>query len=197
MVSTSLNHATADQLLRAVDGIPERLSGQLAVFLTGASGSGKSFVAKTLIPVTSEKITYCAYDQWQWNNVGTNVEQSLPITRDWIAKEVQTISGKLAICDSLHQPDMSRQAALLEGIAHPIVIHLTCDAPVRLDRLLRLRSQPELATQGTLDWAEMLDDKAREMGIPIINTGQPTEQVTSAIRAIIINGILKASRQAG
>lgn len=185
---------TIDQRLfeRAIDRMREGDS--LVVFFTGAPGSGKSTAVRELSPnAGNEDIGICAYDLWQWDNLGTSIACGLEPTRRWIASQVVPAASakKVILCDAMHQPEIVRQAALLEGVWNYMIIHLTCSPETRLYRLEHARQQPELVTKKLCEWAAKLDNDARGSGTAIINTGVPLPSVASDLRRLIVQRIVR------
>ena len=56
-------------------------------------------------------------------------------------------------------------------------------AALRMERLIYLRHQPELANENMLNWANFLDGQAQTLGATIIDTS--TESTEKAVKQIL------------
>jgi dephospho-CoA kinase len=153
------------------------------VVLTGASGSGKTAIARavaaheipgaptvlhfdaTRVPSQEEMVReYGSGEAWQ--------EQK---TFEWLRRIRLEFADRPAVLfEGQSRIAFIRAAIERAGIEHAEIILVDCDDETRFGRLRLERSQPDLATQRMLTWAAYLRTEAARAGIPILDTTDRT-----------------------
>jgi shikimate kinase len=141
------------------------------VILTGASGAGKTAIARALadtvqvfhfdsigVPSTAEMIEqYGSPEGWQ-----------RATTIEWFAKLAE-MSGSILFEGQVRIAFLEEAVRLSALSSHKIVL-VDCDDDTRARRLTLERGQPELANQGMFDWARYLRIEAARGGYPVLDT---------------------------
>ncbi|HET6411235.1 MAG TPA: AAA family ATPase [Anaeromyxobacter sp.] len=148
------------------------------VVLIGASGSGKTTIARAIEERYSEEIEVLYFDrigvpppERMITEYGSGEEWQRAKTIEWMAKLAPLCrSGRRLLFEG-----QTRLSFLAEGTAAaggfdylPIVVD--CDDETRSTRLSLERKQPELANGNMLDWARHLRHEALRSGCEILDT---------------------------
>ncbi len=152
------------------------------VFLIGASGVGKTAVAKVLQerePWTGntfffDRIGVPTQDEME-KEFGGGEGWQRKATEKWIGR----LSGRdepLRLLEGQTRPSFILPAVELVPEVDPIILLLDCSREVRASRLTLLRKQPELLTAQMEHWAEYLRGQAVALGVPIIDTSFRTRE---------------------
>ena len=145
------------------------------VVLTGASGSGKTTIARCVQQQHSATHEVVFFDSVGVPATGHGNGESWQraTTMAWMVK----IRGLLAAGRPVLFEGQMRIAFILEalaeaGITGAQVILADCSDHVRYARLRTDRHQPELANPTMLSWARYLREEARDAGFEILDTGR-------------------------
>ncbi|WP_168464360.1 AAA family ATPase [Wolbachia endosymbiont of Ctenocephalides felis wCfeT] len=144
----------------------------LFVFITGASGVGKTTVLKAIeeklepddvsinyfdsigVPSTEEMVReYGSGEKWQE-----------AMTNAWVEKLSKVEDRKLIFLAGQFNPDFAIEPLKKLNIENYLIICLHVDKDLREHRLTNLRNQPELANTDMNNWAEFLKRKTTEVG---------------------------------
>lgn len=150
------------------------------VVLTGASGSGKTTIAKR-IEQTNPEITVLRFDSigvptsevmatfgtghnpggaWQRAMTLTWMEQITPILQ----------SGHPVLFEGQMRIAFIQEGLAAQQITHARIYCVECSDEVRTARLTHDRQQPELADEGMMGWSRYLHAEAIAAGCEILDT---------------------------
>lgn len=157
----------------------------LFIFITGASGAGKTTVLKAIeakfgsddisinyfdsvgVPSTEEMIkVYGSGERWQ--EITTN---------NWVEKLSKITDKKLIFLEGQFNPDFAMKPLKRLNMENHRIICLHADKDVREHRLVNLRNQPELANADMNNWAEFLKKKTTEIGGIVIQSLEIAETI--------------------
>lgn len=160
---------------------PQSASSPNIVTLTGASGSGKTVIARHCvkmrpsldvrhfdsieIPHVSEMIKeYGSPEEWQ-----------RVTTHAWFGRLANATAPQI-LFEGQSRIEFIQSAIADHRLADCRVILIDCDDKTRLQRLTVDRQQPELATPDMLNWAAYLRMEASEAGCESLDTSHLTPE---------------------
>jgi dephospho-CoA kinase len=162
-------------------------------FLIGASGSGKTAVARRLEAAQLASIQICYFDSIGVPDVsdmirdyGSGEEWQRTKTREWVAIiSDQYLAANDVLLDGQTRPSFIEEACSVSNISSFDILLLDCADDVRRARLAE-RGQPDLATERMMDWARYLRNECRRRSLPIVDTTNETiDDVASSIAQLM------------
>jgi dephospho-CoA kinase len=146
------------------------------LFLTGASGSGKTTVVRALRAGDPSGV-YLHFDsigvpdeQTRVREFGSGERWQAETTRRWIAKIVaEQGANPLVVLEGQVRPSFAERAMTEYGVATSAIVLVHCDDEEREARL-SARGQPELASETMRSWAAFLQREAQARGLVIVDT---------------------------
>ena len=157
------------------------------VILTGASGAGKTSIAKEIekdsrvlclffdsigVPAIEEMIAkHGSPENWQrWATI------------EWMRQIQSYESSKPILFEGQARIAFLTEALSLHPVENSSVVLVDCDDLTRTKRLSRDRKQPELATEQMMNWAAFLRREAQAAKITIVDTstqslGESVDQI--------------------
>lgn len=170
------------------------LSTPLFVFITGASGAGKSYLTQVLERELDPKFVRVEYFdrigvpefEDMVKEYGSGEKWQEAMTHQWVQQLVSEKDKKVVILEGQFNPQFAVDACNDLGITHYSLILFHANKKVREHRLIEHRVQPELANETMDNWAEFLKHKTQELGGTIINTSDsdihsPLNEIMKAI----------------
>jgi energy-coupling factor transporter ATP-binding protein EcfA2 len=148
------------------------------VVLIGASGSGKTTIARAILRRYAEDVEVYHFDRVGVPPVEKMIAQYGSIdawqrakTLDWMAKLLQFAkSGRRLVFEGQTRLSFLAEGATAVGDLAYLPILVDRDDETRWKRLAIDRKQPELANEKMLNWARYLRSEARDRGCEIVNT---------------------------
>lgn len=150
------------------------------VILTGASGSGKTSIARA-IEETHPEIAVFRFD-----TIGVPSAEVIAtygighqpggawlraMTFEWFDRIAPIISsGQPVLFEGQMRIAFVQEALDLHRIKHARVICVECDDRTRRVRLTHDRQQPDLANESMMGWARYLHQEAVEAGYEVLDT---------------------------
>ena len=170
--------------------------GPAILFLTGASGAGKTaLVSAARARSRTDSVKFLHFDSIGVpSNPPAGWHQTT--THRWIERIVVTHEdAALVVLEGSSDLRFVQEAfaRFLVADGHMILVH--CEDRERNRRLTEDRKQPEIATRRMDSWARYLHEQAREMGVAVFDTsGQAFDQSLDALERHIAS-ILEAPRR--
>lgn len=150
------------------------------VILTGASGVGKTSIARSIEQRHPEITVY------RGDSIGLPSEEVMAsygpangpggasqrgFALYWIAYIAPTLlTGGPVLLERQTRIAFLQEALALQGITHARIILVECDDQTRDARLIHDRQQPELANENMQGWSRYLHQEAVEAGCEILDT---------------------------
>lgn len=150
------------------------------VIMTGASGSGKTAIAKAI------EETYSSITVLRFDTIGVPSAEVMAtfgcdhqpggawqraMTFQWLERIVPLLSeGKSVLFEGQMRIAFIREALTASGIENARVLCVECDDATRLRRLTHDRLQPELASESMIGWSRYLHQEALQAGYEILDT---------------------------
>lgn len=149
------------------------------LFMTGASGAGKTFFAQLLEKYLDADCCSVAYFdsigvpslEDMVSQYGSGEKWQERMTHQWVERLKEQKKGmRLIVLEGQYNPQFVVDACTDQEIASYAIINLYADRAIRERRLLSKRNQPELATESMQIWAEFLKEKTTQVGGMVIDT---------------------------
>lgn len=170
---------------RGRDGLARLLNGAgtpcppLVALVTGASGAGKSHLVEEMerrfsgeprvgfryfdcagVPSAKEmEEQYGSGERWQ---EATTVE--------WVRQIAATEGKAVVVFEGSYRPEFALRACREHGVKRVLLVVVDVADDIRVDRLTRLRKQPELADEHMMNWARFLRNDTIARGGSVIDT---------------------------
>ena len=148
------------------------------VVLIGASGSGKTTIARAIDDRYAKDVEVFYFDRVGVPSIeemtaryGSSEGWQRAKTLDWMAKLAQLAKPerRLVFEGQTRLSFLAEGASAAGGLAYlPVLVD--CDDETRSKRLAIDRKQPELANENMMNWARYLRGEAKERGCEIMNT---------------------------
>lgn len=166
-------------------------SNSLFVFITGASGAGKTTVLKTLEDkYPSKDISINYFDSIEvpslekmLKDYGSPEQWQKIITHEWIEKLSKINDKKLIFLEGQFNPQFLLEPIKKLNVENYLIICLHTDKELRDFRLKHIRKQPELASADMDKFAEFLKEQTLNINGIVINP--PVEGVQFTIDRIL------------
>jgi shikimate kinase len=173
------------------------------IFLSGASGVGKTSIVKKL------KAHYHSFDDYafvHFDSIGVpspeeTIEQAGSgekwqelTTYRWIEKiTIEYPNKQIVVIEGQVNLDFIEAACRKFEIARYFIVLIDCDWEIMRDRLIHDRQQPELVNQDMKNWAIFLREQAQRKKLPIIDTShQVLEEIVRSVNVILLQAIATA-----
>lgn len=155
------------------------------IILTGASGSGKTTITKkiqsefsNLVCFYFDSIGVPSYEKMVVD-YGSGEGWQRAMTFEWMKRIQSSCTSEHSILFEGQVRISFIQEALQEfPIPNATIVLIDCDDITRYKRLSGDRSQPELANEQMMNWAEYLRKEAHSLEVQILNTSQ--QQITES-----------------
>lgn len=171
---------TIKQLNTFLQSRPPSLSrgGPLFVFITGASGAGKTHLAQALTQELDPKFVHIAYfyrigvppAEEMIKDYGSGEKWQEAMTHQWVKRLTEVQDKTVIILEGQFNPQFAVDTCKKLGIQYYILVLLHADRAIREHRLIKYRLQPELANETMENWTRFLKFKTEELGGIIIHT---------------------------
>ncbi len=150
------------------------------IILTGASGSGKTAIAKAIAMDRSLEAAVHHFDSIgvppldvMVRDHGSSEAWQRDKTFEWLARLApQAEKGRAVLFEGQMRPSFITAAAVAARIDSYRLILIDCDDATRTYRLSVERDQPDLADANMMNWAAYLRREAQASGFDILDTSR-------------------------
>ncbi len=159
------------------------LKGPAILFLTGASGVGKTaLVSAARARSPTESVRFCHFDSTGVPSVPPAGWQETT-THRWIERIVAGHKdAALVVIEGSSDLRFVQEAFARFLVTDGYIILVHCEERERIRRLTDDRKQPELATRQMDSWARYLFEQAQQMRVAVLDTsGQTLHQSLDAL----------------
>jgi shikimate kinase len=148
------------------------------IVLSGASGSGKTTIARAIAARRDRQVDVHFFDsigvppvEQMIAEQGSGEGWQRAKTVEWVHRLAPSVlSGRNVLLEGQTRIAFLNDAVVAAGLAQYRIIFVDCDDATRTHRLVAERGQPELANPTMLDWARFLRDEAERGGYEILDT---------------------------
>ncbi|MDB5179151.1 MAG: hypothetical protein JWN01_1094 [Patescibacteria group bacterium] len=163
------------------------------IFVTGASGSGKTTALKQLEQTIGDSYTFFYFDsvgvptpKEMEKQYGSGEEWQRQTTIFWTKKMMERAGDTVPVLDGQMRLAFITDACTANGVSDYTIILVDCDDAARRARLVG-RAQEELANEQMMNWARYLRDEANssQHAVIIDNSAMTVDQTCSALLEII------------
>ena len=172
----------------------ERPTDPAILVLTGASGAGKTTLIEKLNERAIPGVVGINCDRVKLELPEGVSDGQAEVLRHWIAKLSNDPDVQLAVLDTQIRPHAAQQLLDQTGVAFSQVVLVNCDHPVRNERLLNERKQPELANPQMDCWAAYLRGQADALGLAMIHTDDVSSDESFSELETLIQSLLSRAR---
>jgi len=150
------------------------------VILTGASGSGKTAIARTI------EESHPSIAVFRFDTIGVPSVEVMAafgsghqpggawqraMTLQWMERIAPVVAqGNAVLFEGQMRIAFIREALAASGIGSASILCVECDDTTRAQRLAHDRLQPELANRSMMLWSRYLHQEALEAGCEILDT---------------------------
>ncbi len=149
------------------------------VILTGASGSGKTTIAREFSNRYSSIAEVCFFDSIgvptpdeMVRKFGSGEQWQRAKTMDWLREIRSRLVTKPVLFEGQMRLAFVEEAAKAARILSYRIILVDCDDATRRQRLVIERRQEHLASEEMLNWARFLREEAKASCALILNTSE-------------------------
>lgn len=148
------------------------------VILIGASGSGKTSIARAIEDRFSDNVDVFFFDRIGVPSVGQMIAEygsgegwQRAKTVEWMAKLAHVAkTGRKVVFEGQTRLSFLAEGATAAGALAYLPILVDCDDETRSKRLTVDRRQPELANEEMMQWARYLRHEANEYDCEVLDT---------------------------
>ena len=163
--------------------------------LTGASGAGKTTLIEKLNEREIPGVVGINCDRVKLDLPEGTSDRQAEVLRYWITQLSNDPKIRLAVLDTQVRPHAAQQVLDQTGGAFSQVVLVNCDHPVRNDRLINERKQPELANRQMDCWAAYLRGQADALGLAMIHTDDVSSDESFGELEALISSLLSRARK--
>ena len=148
----------------------------MIVFLTGASGVGKTSIVKKL----KQDFSNTKFEFHHFDSVGVPTEEERnsiknwqeKTTHNWIKKLIDHSDKEVAILEGSSNIEFILGGFKKHNYSNFLVILIDCDEDIMINRLVHIRNQTELANEDMKNWLKYLRNQAIQLSIDILDTSK-------------------------
>ncbi|PCK81531.1 hypothetical protein CPT34_08340 [Rhizobium sophoriradicis] len=166
-----------------------------AVILIGASGSGKTTIARAIAERSPDNTDVLFFDtigvpsaEEMIREYGSGEAWQFAKTVEWMKRIAEiTKTGRRIVFEGQIRLSFLAEGAVAAAWHDYVPILVDCDDITRAARLIVHRRQPELANPEMMNWANYLREEARARGCEILDTSaMSVEQAVSRVLSLTI-----------
>jgi len=147
------------------------------VVLTGASGSGKTVIARSFAARYPDVADTLFFDSIgvpsrdeMIRQFGSGEEWQRSMTMEWMRDIGTRLATRSILFEGQMRLSFIHEAAQAANISDYLVVLVDCDDATRRHRLIHERGQPDLATADMANWARYLREEAQASNARVIDT---------------------------
>ena len=181
---TSAKTEFIHKILSQASAVAIRESAPMIVFLTGASGVGKTTLVNQFCLKENRNFKI---DCFHFDSIGVPSEQEMlavygsgsewqkAMTYHWVQRFKQCLDKDLILIEGQVNLTYIESALRGLGFCRYQIILLHCEETIRHQRLVQERFQPELVNPEMDNWSQFLKKQAIEKNAVILNTTELTQ----------------------
>ena len=151
----------------------------IILFITGASGAGKTYLVEKMEQLIShKKLGYFKFDtigvpsfEEMEHDFGSGEKWQENATHRWVERFTKdAFIPQVVIFEGQYNLDFAIEACKKFGVKNYRIVVATAPDEVMTERLTRIRNQPELVTEDMFNWSKFLREQGEAKGALILDT---------------------------
>lgn len=163
------------------------------VVITGASGAGKTTMAKKLEADKNPDLIFCYFDsigvpskETMIKEFGSEENWQRAKTEEWIELIKNKYPGsEVIVLDGQTRPSFVAESCKKQNIENYELVLIDCSDEVRSKRLVE-RGHPDLVNDEMMSWARVLRDESQSKGYKVIDTTNLNLDQSKAALALLL-----------
>ncbi len=170
---------STDKLLKKLDSLNLVNKHPVILFITGASGAGKTYLVEKMEKVISHnRLGYFKFDtigvpsfEEMERDFGSGEKWQESATHRWVERFTKdTFIPQVIIFEGQYNLDFAINACKKFGIKNYRIVVISVPDKVMTERLTRIRNQPELVNENMFNWSKFLRMQGEAKGSLILDT---------------------------
>ena len=170
---------STDKLLEKLDSLNLVNEHPIILFITGASGAGKTYLVEKMEKVISHiKLGYFKFDtigvpsfEEMISKFGSCEKWQENATYQWVERFTKDSSiPQVVIFEGQYNLDFAIEACKKFGVENYRIVVVTVPDEVMTERLTQIRNQPELVNENMFNWSRFLRMQGEAKGALILDT---------------------------
>jgi len=174
---------STDKLLEKLDSLNPVNEIPIILFITGASGAGKTYLVEKMEKVIShKKLGYFKFDtigvpsfEEMERDFGSGEKWQESATHRWVKRFTTDNSiPQVIIFEGQYNLDFAIEACKKFGVENYRIVVISVPDKVMTERLTRIRNQPELVNENMFNWSKFLRMQGEAKGSLFLDTSAMT-----------------------
>lgn len=150
----------------------------MIVFLTGASGVGKTSIVEKMEQAYGDH----GFEYFHFDSIGIPSAAEMALidnwqeqtTHEWIERLINRVGADTIIFEGSTSMEYIRSGFAKYNYEDYLIVLIDCEEATMCKRLIEFRKQPDLVNEDMKNWLRYLRDQAKQFSVESINTSSHT-----------------------